>query len=228
MRWSTILWCGRLKVSARKRSANAHADAVRESLPERPRRHLDAFGVAELRVARGRRLPLAEALQLLERQVVAGEVERRVLEDARMPGAEDEPVAVRPVRAGPGCAASPRGRGGRRAGPGTSRCPDGRPPPSAPRPSTACGWCRSRAVRSPSWASVPPTQSLPPSVTAMPTDAAPARISSLSAASASSSCPVTSGRHGAAFPEVAQHPGAGGEIALEGGANRARSRRRRA
>ena len=46
------------------------------------------------------RLPLAEALQLLEREVVAGEVERRVLEDAGVAGGEDEPVAVRPVRVG--------------------------------------------------------------------------------------------------------------------------------
>ena len=86
----------------------AHADAVREALAERAGRHLDAFGVAELGMAGRRRLPLAEALQLLEREVVAGEVQRRVLEHARVAGAEDEAVAVGPVRARPGCAASPR------------------------------------------------------------------------------------------------------------------------
>ncbi len=47
------------------------ANAVCEPLPERAGRHLDAFRMPELRVARGGRLPLPETLQLLERQVVA-------------------------------------------------------------------------------------------------------------------------------------------------------------
>ena len=46
------------------------------------------------------RLPLPEALQLLEREVVAGQVEAAVLEDAGMAGREDEAVAVRPLRIG--------------------------------------------------------------------------------------------------------------------------------
>ena len=74
------------------------ADAVREALPERARRRLDALGQEVLRMAGRARLPLAEALQLLEREVVAGEVERGVLEDAGVAGREDEAVAVRPVR----------------------------------------------------------------------------------------------------------------------------------
>ena len=43
------------------------------------------------------RLPLAEALDLLEREVVARQVERRVLEDAGVARGEDEAVAVLPV-----------------------------------------------------------------------------------------------------------------------------------
>ena len=74
------------------------ADAVRVALPERAGRHLDAGGVMHLRMARRLRLPLPEPLQLLEREVVAGEVQRRVLEDAGVTGAEDEAVAVRPLR----------------------------------------------------------------------------------------------------------------------------------
>ena len=74
------------------------ADAVREALAERARRRLDARRVVHLGMARGERLPLAEALQLLEREVVAGEMQRRVLEDAGVPGGEDEPVAVGPLR----------------------------------------------------------------------------------------------------------------------------------
>ena len=67
--------------------------------PSGPVVDLDAFGVPELRVAGGGRLPLAEALQLLEREVVAREVQGRVLEDAGMARAQHEPVPVRPVRA---------------------------------------------------------------------------------------------------------------------------------
>ena len=66
--------------------------------PSGPGRHLDARRVMHLRMARRLRLPLPEALQLLEREVVAGEVQRRVLEDARVAGAEDEAVAVGPLR----------------------------------------------------------------------------------------------------------------------------------
>ena len=76
------------------------AHAVREALAERPCGRLDARGEEVLGVPRGDRLPLAEALQLLERQVVAGEVERGVLEDAGVAGGEDEAVAVLPVRVG--------------------------------------------------------------------------------------------------------------------------------
>ena len=46
------------------------------------------------------RAELAEALELLERQVVAGEVEERVQEHARVPRGEHEPVAVEPVGVG--------------------------------------------------------------------------------------------------------------------------------
>src|SRR5438270_10714597 len=77
---------------------DAEADAVRESLSERPGRRLDAGRVVDLGMPRRERLPLAEALQLLEREVVAREVEGRVLEDAGVAGREDEPVAVGPVR----------------------------------------------------------------------------------------------------------------------------------
>ncbi len=76
------------------------ADAVGEALAERPRRRLHSRRVPELRMARGRGAPLAEAAQLVERQVVAREVERGVLEHRRMAGGEDEAVAVRPGRVG--------------------------------------------------------------------------------------------------------------------------------
>ena len=77
---------------------DGEADAVGEALAERTGRRLDPRRVMHLRVTRRERLPLAEALQLLEREVVAGQVQRRVLEDARVPGREDEAIAVRPLR----------------------------------------------------------------------------------------------------------------------------------
>ena len=76
------------------------ADAVREALAERAGGRLDALGEEVLRMAGCPRLPLPEALQLLEREVVAGQVQRRVLEDAGVAGGEDEPVPVRPVGVG--------------------------------------------------------------------------------------------------------------------------------
>ena len=40
----------------------------------------------------------SEATNLVEREVVAGEVERGVLEDRRVPGGEDEAIPIDPVR----------------------------------------------------------------------------------------------------------------------------------
>jgi len=74
-----------------------HPDAVCEPLAERAGRRLDPGREEVLRMARRKRLPLAEPLQLLERQVVAREMKRRVLEDAGVPCGEHEPVAVRPL-----------------------------------------------------------------------------------------------------------------------------------
>ena len=76
-----------------------HADAVAEALAERAGRDLDAGGhvrPVDLRVPGGDRLPLAEALELVHRQVVARQVERRVEQHRPVAGAEDEAVAVRP------------------------------------------------------------------------------------------------------------------------------------
>ena len=75
-----------------------HPDAVRESLAERPRRRLDARRVPVLGMTRRAGAPLAELLEVVEREVVAREVERRVLEDAGVARREDEAVPARPVR----------------------------------------------------------------------------------------------------------------------------------
>src|SRR5262249_4504139 len=59
---------------------------------------LDARGVLVLRVAGCPAAPLAEVLQVVERQVVAEEVEEAVEQHAAVPGRQDEPVPVGPRR----------------------------------------------------------------------------------------------------------------------------------
>ena len=73
-----------------------HADGVRDPLAERARRRLDARRVPILRMP-GRAAPeLAEALELVHRQVVAREVEQRVEQHRAVAGGEHEPVATGP------------------------------------------------------------------------------------------------------------------------------------
>ena len=56
--------------------------------------------MADLGVAGRAAAELAEALQLVERQVVAGEVQEAVEQHAAVAGRKDEPVAVDPGRLG--------------------------------------------------------------------------------------------------------------------------------
>ena len=87
---------------------DGHAHGVGEALAQRSGGGLDAGGEAVLGVPGRARAELAEALQLVERQVVAGQVEQRVEEHAGVPGGEDEAVAVEPVRPRRGVAEEPR------------------------------------------------------------------------------------------------------------------------
>ncbi len=77
-----------------------HADGGGEALPERPGRGLDAGGESVLRVPRRLRAPLPEALQLLDRQAVAEQVQQRVQHRRGVARGEHEAVAVRPRRVG--------------------------------------------------------------------------------------------------------------------------------
>jgi hypothetical protein len=79
---------------------DGHPDRVPEPLPERARRDLDAPGVPLLRVTRRLRAPLPELAEILELETEPGEVQHRVEEHRRVPGREDEAVAVRPVAVG--------------------------------------------------------------------------------------------------------------------------------
>ena len=74
-----------------------HPHAVGEALPERTRGRLDAGRHEVLGVARRYGARLAEALDLVQRQGVAGQVQHRVLQDRSVPGGEDEAVPVLPA-----------------------------------------------------------------------------------------------------------------------------------
>ena len=74
-----------------------HADRVADALTQRPGGDLDPRRVAGLGVPRRAAAPLAELAQVLEREVVAGQVQHGVLQDAGVPVGEDEAVAVGPL-----------------------------------------------------------------------------------------------------------------------------------
>ena len=76
-----------------------HADRIGQSLAERARRGLDAHAVPVLRMAGRAAAELAEALELLEREVrITREMQQRVEQHRAVTGRQDEPVAVRPFR----------------------------------------------------------------------------------------------------------------------------------
>jgi hypothetical protein len=78
------------------RLGDRHADGIADALAERPRRRLDALGQVALGMARREAAPLAELLDLLDRQVVARQVQQRVEEHGAVARREDEAVAVWP------------------------------------------------------------------------------------------------------------------------------------
>ena len=79
---------------------NSEADGVGDALTERAGGRLDAGCVADFRVAGGTRAELAEILQIVDRQVVAGQVQQRVDQHRAMAVGKHETVAVRPFRVG--------------------------------------------------------------------------------------------------------------------------------
>ena len=72
-------------------------DRVRDALPERPRRRFDSRRVAKFRVTGSFRVQLPELLQVVDGDVEAGQVQERVEQHRPMPGAQHEPVTVRPA-----------------------------------------------------------------------------------------------------------------------------------
>ena len=89
-----------IEFGGEQRFRERHADRVGEPLSERPRRRLDAWRHAALRVPRRLRVQLAEALQLVDRQVVAGQVQEAIEKHRAVAVREHEAIAVRPLRMG--------------------------------------------------------------------------------------------------------------------------------
>ena len=77
-----------------------HAHGIGEALAEGTGGDLDARRVVHLGMTGGAALPLAELLEVLEGEPVAGQVKHGVLQDAGVAGREDEAVAVRPCGVG--------------------------------------------------------------------------------------------------------------------------------
>ncbi len=91
---------GAVVTGGQHRLGEREADRHRDALAERAGGGLDPGRVAALGVPGGRAAQLAEVLQVVERQPVAGQVERRVEQHRGVAGREHEAVAVEPVRVG--------------------------------------------------------------------------------------------------------------------------------
>ena len=139
VRWSTTVMSVAVEACRQDLLRDGHAHRVREALAERPGRRLDPGGVAVLGVARGHRVELAEAPQLVERQRVAAQVQQCVEEHRAVPVGEHEAVPVRPTRGRRDRAAGGRSTAPRRCPPSPSACRDGRTSHAAPRPWPARG-----------------------------------------------------------------------------------------
>lgn len=82
------------------RFGDREADGIADSLTERAGRYLNAGRVMVLGMARCAAEELAERLEIVEREVIAREVQQRVQECRAVPGAEDEAIAIEPLRIG--------------------------------------------------------------------------------------------------------------------------------
>ena len=96
---------------------DGHAHAVGEALPKRTGGDFDAGSVTTLGVPGRPAAPLAEVLDVVQGEIVARHVQQRVEQHGAVARAQDEAVAIGPVRVGRIVAQMPRpedvGHGGR-------------------------------------------------------------------------------------------------------------------
>ena len=79
------------------RLGDRHADRVADALPQRPGRCLDSRRALRLRVSGRLASELSKVLDVVERNVVAREIEQRVEQHRPVAGREHEAVSVQPV-----------------------------------------------------------------------------------------------------------------------------------
>ena len=89
---------GAVDPAAHQLGGERHPDRIAEALAERSGRGFDARREPVLGMPGRARAPLAEVLDVVERQVVAGQVQDRVEQHRSVPAREHEAIAVRPLR----------------------------------------------------------------------------------------------------------------------------------
>jgi len=94
------IWARPVVVRGQPAFHHGHAHRVGDALAQRPGGHLHARGHTVLRVARRAAAQLAELLQFVQRQVVAGEMQRGVQHHRGVARGEDKTVTVRPPGVG--------------------------------------------------------------------------------------------------------------------------------
>ncbi len=88
---------GLVVATSEKAFGHGHADCVAGALPERAGGGLHARGEKRFRVAGRARAPLAEGLDVIQGQVVPGQVKQRIEQHGSVPSREHEAVAIRPL-----------------------------------------------------------------------------------------------------------------------------------
>ncbi len=91
---------GAVEFGGKDAFCDRHADRIRQSLSQGTRGRLNARGNPEFGVARRLRMQLAEALELLHRQVVARQMQQRIQQHRAVSVREHETIAVGPFRVG--------------------------------------------------------------------------------------------------------------------------------
>ena len=87
---------GPVEPGRKVRLCNGHPDRGGKTLPERAGRHLRSRGVTAFRMARGLASPLSKSLQVVQREIIAGQIQKGIEEHRGVAGRQDKPVAVRP------------------------------------------------------------------------------------------------------------------------------------
>ena len=91
---------GTIESSGKMLFRHCHADGSGDSLTKGARCCLNTWRVPKLRVSRRSASPLPELTDLLERQIVAGQMQRRIQQHGRVSARQYDAIAIRPVRIG--------------------------------------------------------------------------------------------------------------------------------